>query len=93
MKTLIPYSSYYQRNRERLLEQIKILCHDKGGKEPLKKRKSKNSRERVQEQTWSKYREIANEEKELKGEYGRNRYINISEEDEKNCKNNIHFHL
>ena len=81
-------NSYYQRNRERLLEQIKIL-----GKEPPKKRKSKNSRERVQEQTRSKYREIANEEKEIKGEYGRNRYINISEEDEKNCKNNIHFHL
>ena len=54
-------NSYYQRNRERLLEQIKILYHDKGGKEPLKKRKSKNSRERVQEQTRSKYREIANE--------------------------------
>ena len=58
-----------------------------------RERLSKNSKERVQEQARSKYREIANEEKEIKREYGRNRYINISEEDEKNYKNNIHFHL
>ena len=31
-------NSHYQRNRERLLEEIKILYHDKGGKEPVKKK-------------------------------------------------------
>ena len=31
-------NSYYQRNRERLLEDIKILYHDKGGTEPVKKK-------------------------------------------------------
>ena len=49
-------NTYYQRNRKRLLEPAKGY---------------KNNKERSQEQAQNKYRELSNEEKDIKREYGR----------------------
>ena len=53
-------------NREKLLNQAKEYYE--------------NNKERLQEQDRNKYRELYNEEKNIKREYGRNRCQNISEE-------------
>ena len=53
-------------NREKLLNQAKEYYE--------------NNKERLQEQDRNKYRELYNEEKNIKREYGRNRCQNMSEE-------------
>ena len=50
-------TTYYQRNREIILNRIK---------------KYENNKESLRQYVRSKYRALSNEEKEIKGEYGRN---------------------
>ena len=58
--------------KERLLEHAKRRYHRKSGTEQAKKYE-KNIEERLQEQDQNKYRELSNQEKDLKIIYGRNR--------------------
>ena len=44
------------------------------------KEENKNNQGRLKEQARDKYRELSKEEKDIKREYGRNRYKNISDE-------------
>ena len=55
-------TTYYQRNREIILNRIK---------------KYENNKESLRQYVRSKYRALSNEEKEIKGEYGRNRYYSM----------------
>ena len=50
-------STYYQRNKERLVEQATQYYE--------------NNKERLKEQARNKYRELSNEEKNIKRKYGR----------------------
>ena len=58
--------------KERLLEHATTRYHRKSGTEQAKKYE-KNIEERLQEQDQNKYRELSNQEKDLKIIYGRNR--------------------
>ena len=57
--------NYYQRNKK-ILNRGKVYY--------------KNYRERLKKQERNKYRELSAEEKNIKREYGKNRYKNMSEE-------------
>ena len=46
----------------------------------------KNDTDRLRKQTWDKYRNLSDEEKNKKREYGNNRYCNMSEEKKKRLK-------
>ena len=60
-------STYYEKNEERLFEKAKQYYeHDK---------------EILKEQAKPRYRELSNEQKNIKQEYGRIKYQNMSEED------------
>ena len=52
-------STYYQGNRERLLEKAKHNC--------------KSNKEGLKEQAQNRYRELPNEEKNMKRKYRKNR--------------------
>ena len=58
--------TYYQRNREIMLNRAKDYYE--------------NDQERLRGQSRDKYRNLSEEEKIKKGEYGKNRYHNMSEE-------------
>ena len=57
-------TTYYQRNRERLLNWLK--------------ENYKNNKDKISDQAKNKYRGLSNEEKDIKREYGRNRYQKMS---------------
>ena len=65
------YLTYYQRNRDVMLNRTKDYENDK---------------ERLREQARDKYRNLSEEEKNKKREYGKNRYHNMSEEEKKRLK-------
>ena len=65
-------TSYYQRNREVILN--------------IEKYYYRNNRDELRGKGRDKYRELPKEEKDLKKEYGRNRYNIMSEEDEQRLK-------
>ena len=46
-----------------------------------------NNRERLRYQAKDKYRNLSEEDKNIKREYGKNRYQNMSEKSNKNLKN------
>ena len=55
-------TTYYQRNREVMLNRANEYC--------------KNNKEVLREKGKHKYRELSKEEKNIRREYGRNRYHN-----------------
>ena len=65
--------SYYWFNREELLKKAKTKYHNKGGKEKVAKYYEDN-KEAIKEMARIKYKELTEEEKELKRQYSRNRY-------------------
>ena len=65
-------TTYYQRNRETVLNKAKSYYENNKG---VLREKPKN-----------KYREVSEEEKNIKREYGRNRYKNMSEEKKQRLK-------
>ena len=66
------YLTYYQRNRDVILNRAKDYYE--------------NDKERLREQARDKYRNLSEEEKNKKREYGRNRYRNMSEEKKQRLK-------
>ena len=67
-------TTYYQRNREVILNRAKDYYEN--NKELLRER----------ERAKTKYRELSEEEKNIKREYGKKRYHNMSEENKKRLK-------
>ena len=65
--------TYYQRNREVILNRAKDYYE--------------NDKKRLREQARDKYRNLSEEETNKKIEYGKNRYHNMSEEKKKRLKN------
>ena len=63
------YLTYYQRNRDMMLNRAKD-CYE-------------NDKEKLREQARDKHRNLSEEEKNKKREYGKNRYRNMSEEKKK----------
>ena len=63
--------------------------YQKNSRDVLKREKEyyENNKERLEEQETNKYRELYNEEKNIKLEYIRNRYQNMSREDKRRLKN------
>ena len=59
-------TTYYQRNTERLKERNWL------------KENYKNNKDKISDQAKNKYRGLSNEEKDIKREYGRNRYQKMS---------------
>ena len=59
--------------------------YQRGGKEKAKEY-YENNKERLQEQALLKYGELSNEEKNIKREYGRNRYGNMTEQDKQKLR-------
>ena len=64
--------TYYQRNRDVILNRAKAYCE--------------NDEERLREQTRDKYRNLYVEEKNIKREYGKNRYHYMSAEKNQRLK-------
>ena len=64
--------TYYQRNRDVILNRAKDYCE--------------NDEERLREQTRDKYRNLYVEEKNIKREYGKNRYHYMSAEKNQRLK-------
>ena len=62
-------TTYYKRNKETVSNRLKHF--------------DQNIKKVLREKARTKYRELPEEEKNVKGEYGRNRYHNISEEKNK----------
>ena len=60
-------TTYYQRNRETMLKRAKDYY--------------KNNKEELREKTKNKYRKLSDGDKNIKREYGRNRYENMFKED------------
>ena len=65
-------TTYYQRNREMILNRAKNYYE--------------NDKERLREQARDKYRNLSEEDKKKKREYGKNRYHNMSEEKKQKLK-------
>ena len=63
------YLTFYQRNRDVLLNRAKDY-HE-------------NDKDRLREQARDKYRNLSEEEKNKKREYGTNRYVNMFKENKK----------
>ena len=63
-------TTHYKRNKETVSNRAKHF--------------DQNIKKVLREKARTKYRELPEEEKNVKGEYGRNRYHNISEEKNKN---------
>ena len=68
-------STYYQRNRDVILNRAKDYYE--------------NDKERLREQARDKYRNLSEEDKNKKTEYGKNRCRNMSEENKQRLKKNI----
>ena len=64
--------TYYQRNRDLILNKAKDYC--------------KNNKEGLKEQARDKYKSLSEEEKNKKREYGKNSYHNMSEEKKQRLK-------
>ena len=64
-------TTYYQRNRETVLNRAKDY---------------ENNKEVLREKAKNKYKELCEEKKNIKREYGRNRYKNMSEEKKQRLK-------
>ena len=64
--------TYYQRNRDVILNRAKDYCE--------------NDKEGLREQARDKYRNLSEEEKKKKRKYGKNRYHNMSEEKKQKLK-------
>ena len=64
--------TYYQRNRDVILNWAKYYCE--------------NDKERLREQGRDKYRNLSEEEKKKKREYEKKRYLNMSKEEKKTLK-------
>ena len=62
-------TTYYKRNKETVSNRLKHF--------------DQNIKKVLREKARTKYRELPEEEENVKGEYGRNRYHNISEEKNK----------
>ena len=60
------YLTYYQRNRDVILNRVKDYYE--------------NDKKKLREQARYKYRNLSEEEKNRKREYGKSRYHNVSEE-------------
>ena len=69
--------SYYQLNREKLLQKAKDRYHNGGGKEKAAEYYADN-KEVLRENVKNKCRSLSAEEKEVKRAYGRNRYKNMT---------------
>ena len=65
-------TTYYQRNREIILNRAKDYYE--------------NNKQRLREQARNKYRNLSEEDKKKKREYGKNRYHNMSEEKKQKLK-------
>ena len=65
-------TTYYQGNREVMLNRAKKYCHD--------------NKEILREKPKNEYIELSNEQKNIKREYGRRRYQNMPEEDKRKLK-------
>ena len=65
-------TTYYQRNREVTLNRAKDYYRNNRGELKVNPR--------------DKYRELSEEEKDIKREYGRNRYNNMPKEDKERLK-------
>ena len=65
-------TTYYQRNREIILNRAKEYY--------------KNNKEKLVGKARNNYRELSDEEKNIKREYGRNRHQNMYKEDKENLK-------
>ena len=65
-------TTYYQRNREVTLNRVNVYY--------------KNNKEVLREKAKDKSRELSEKEKNIKIEYGRNRYHNMSEEKKQRLK-------
>ena len=64
--------TYYQRNRNVILNRVKDYYE--------------NDKDGLREQARDKYRNLSEEEKNLKKEYGKNRYRNMSKEKKQRLK-------
>ena len=64
-------TTYYQRNREIILNRVKYYENDK---------------ERLREQARDRYKNLSEEDKKKKREYGKNRYHNMPEEKKQKLK-------
>ena len=71
--------SYYQLNRDRLLEKSKDRYHNDGGKEKAAEYYEDNRDVVLWENPRNTYRNLSEEEKEVKRAYGRDRYRNMTE--------------
>ena len=65
-------TTYYQRNREWILNQAKVYYE--------------NNTDTIRVQARNKYRELSNEEKNIRRENRRNRYQNMSEENKQRLR-------
>ena len=70
--------SYYWFKRQQLLQKEKKGYHPWGGKEKAAECYLKN-RSVLKEKAINNYRDLSKREKEAKREYGKNRYINMTE--------------
>ena len=68
--------SYYQFNRQELLQKAKNRYHNCGGKEKAAEFYIQN-KEVIKANAANNYRNLSEEEKEAKREYGRNGYRNM----------------
>ena len=73
----------YQKNR---LQKLAQNCYYQWGGKEKAKEYYENNKERLQEQALHKYGELSNEEKNIKREYGRNRYGNMTEQDKQKLR-------
>ena len=65
-------NTYYQRNREIILNRVKDYY--------------KINKDKIRDQARNRYIELSQEENSIKREYGRNRYHNVSEENKQRLK-------
>ena len=70
--------SYYCFSREELLKKPKAKYHNKSGKEKAAKYYEDN-KEAIKEKSRIKYKQLTEEEKELKRQYSRNRYNKLKQ--------------
>ena len=69
-------NTYYQKHEEGFQELAQNRYHEQVGKEK-EKQYYKSNKVRLQEQAPNKCKELSDDEKDIKREYGRNRYKNI----------------
>ena len=65
-------TTYYQRNRETILNTAKEYYE--------------NNKDSITIQARNKYKELSDEEEEIRNKYGKNRYLNIPEENKQRLR-------